>query len=134
MRLSTIATKKEVNAMKWYDNGIVFEGTPEEFRALHSKDVGNAPESPVTVFPDSTPEPESKRAKTPGNRHGHPHVHVNAVLSGGREMKFRSVAAAFRWYTGACPGRKYQKYFQFWEALKAKPICFADASLTIAGR
>jgi hypothetical protein len=48
-------------------------------------------------------------------------------------MKFRSVAAAFRWYTGACPGRKYQKYFQFWEALTAKPICFADAEMKLAG-
>jgi hypothetical protein len=120
--------------MKWYENGIMFEGTPEEFRALHAENAGNATVSPVAVFPDSMPEQEQTPAKTPGNRHGHAHLHVNAVLSGGREMKFRSVAAAFRWYTGACPGRKYQKYFQFWEALKSKPICFADAELSLAGR
>lgn len=117
--------------MKWYENGIMFEGTPEEFRALHTE---NAPESPVTVFPEELPAPKQIDARTPGNRHGHPHLHVDAVLSGGRKMRFKSISAAFRWYKGACPSGKYQKYFQFWEALRSNPVYFADAMLSIAGR
>lgn len=115
--------------MKWYENGIMFEGTPAEFHALHPEIARKNPKSPVTVFPEST----QTAAKLPGDKHGRTRLRVDAILSGGRELHFQSVAAAFRWYENACPGRKHLKYIQFWNALKSEPICFADAEMKLAG-
>lgn len=119
--------------MKWYESGIMFEGTPDEFRALHPEITGSAPVSPITVFPDTEDAPEATVAKKAGNRHGRPHLHVIAELAGGGERHFKSAAAAFRWYAGAAPVRKHRSYIQFYEALRAGEIRFADASMRIAG-
>lgn len=118
--------------MKWYENGIMFEGTPAEFRALHPEIAGSAPVSAITVFPESTPAPVQTTSETKGKRGGRPHLHVVAELSGGGERHFKSAAAAFRWYASATPVRKHRSYIQFYEALKQGPIRFADAALRIA--
>ncbi len=118
--------------MKWYENGIMFEGTPAEFRALHPEIAGSAPASPVSVFPDTEDAPVQTAPETKGNRHGHPHLHIVAELSGGGERHFKSAAAAYRWYAAASPVRKHRSYIQFYEALKAGVVRFADAALRIA--
>ena len=58
--------------MKWYENGIMFEGTPAEFRALHPEIAGSAPVSAINVFPEVDTAPEQIPAKTPGKRGGRP--------------------------------------------------------------
>ena len=118
--------------MKWYENGIMFEGTPAEFRTLHPESAGSAPVSAITVFPESTPAPVQTAPETKGKRCGHPRLHVVAELSGGGERHFKSAAAAFRGYAAASPVRKHRSYIQFYEALKAGAVRFADAALRIA--
>lgn len=118
--------------MKWYENGIMFEGTPAEFRTLHPEIAGTAPVSPVNVFPESMTAPEQTPAKSPGKRGGHPHLHVVAELAGGGQRHFKSAAAAYRWYASASPVRKHRSYIQFYDALKSAEIRFADATLKLA--
>ena len=120
--------------MKWYENGIMFEGTPAEFRTLHPEIAGSATVSAITVFPEATPAPVQTAPEMKGKRGSRPHLHVIAELSGGSERHFKSAAAAFRWYASANPVRKHRGYIPFYEALKQGPIRFADATLTIAGR
>ena len=118
--------------MKWYEHGILFEGTPAEFHVMHPELPGSAPVSPVTVFP----EPVSSNGKTPAKnarmRERGRNLHVVAELSGGGERHFKSAAAAYRWYASACPVRNHRSYIQFYDALKKAPIRFADAVLRIA--
>lgn len=118
--------------MKWYENGIMFEGTPAEFRALHPEIAGSATVSPVKVFPDTEDAPDQTPPETKGKRSGRPNLHVKAELSGGGERHFKSAAAAYRWYASASPVRKHRSYIQFYEALKQGPVIFADATLMIA--
>ena len=118
--------------MKWYENGIMFEGTPAEFHALHPEVAGSAPVSAITVFPEATPAPVQTAPEMKGKRHGHPHLHVVAELSGGGERHFKSAAAAFKWYAASAPVRRHRSYIQFYKALKQGPIRFADAALRIA--
>lgn len=119
--------------MKWYENGVMFEGTPEEFRALHPEMHGSAPVSAISIFPDNLTGEAEKPRQIAGKRHGHPHLHIKAELAGGGERHFKSAAAAFRWYASACPVRKLRSYIQFYDALKAGEVRFADATLKIAG-
>lgn len=118
--------------MKWYENGIMFEGTPAEFRALHPEIAGSAPVSPVSVFPEPMTAPEQTLPETKGKRGGHPHLHIMAELSGGGERHFKSASSAYKWYSAASPVRKYRNYFAFYKALKEGAIRFADATLKIA--
>ena len=118
--------------MKWYENGIMFEGTPAEFRALHPEIAGSAPVSAITVFPEPTPAPEETPAKKAGNRHGRPHLHVIAELAGGGERHFKSAAAAFRWYASACPVRKITHYPAFIKAIRSpEGVRFADVTMKV---
>jgi hypothetical protein len=119
--------------MKWYENGIMFEGTPEEFRTLHPEIAGSAPVSAISIFPDNLSGSDETPRQSAGKRHGRPHLHVKAELAGGGERHFKSAAAAFRWYASACPVRKLKSYIQFYDALKAGPVRFADAELVIVG-
>lgn len=115
--------------MKWYENGIMFEGTPEEFRTLHPEAAGGAPKNQIAIFPSNL---ESQFPRTTRKKERGPAMACMAEMAemaGGEQRHFKSAAAAYKWYAAASPVRRYRSYFQFYCALKKGEIQFADATI-----
>lgn len=112
--------------MKWYESGIMFEGTPEEFRTLHPEAAGDAPKNQISIFPGNLGSqfPRTTRKKERG-----PAMACMAEMAGGERRHFKSAAAAYKWYAAASPVRRYRRYFQFYCALKKGEIQFADTTI-----
>ena len=121
--------------MKWYENGIMFEGTPEEFRVLHPEIAGTAPVSTISVFPDTEDAPEAtdvQSAPERKQRGGQPRLHIIAELADGALKSFRSGKAAYRWYAEADPVRKITHYLKFIKAVRSpEGVRFADVTMKV---
>ena len=118
--------------MKWYENGIMFEGTPEEFCAVHpeaaSGNAGSCIGRAITIFPDGIDDAKESR-----KRRKFQWVSVKAELAGGGSRYFRSLRAAYNWYAAASPERKLRNYQAFKKEIQESGrVVFADAELTIA--
>lgn len=118
--------------MKWYENGIMFEGTPDEFRALHPEIAGSAPVSAINVLPDTLDTPEATDATERKPRGGQPRLHIVAELADGALKSFRSGKAAYRWYAEADPVRKITHYLAFIRAIRSpEGVRFADVTMKV---
>ena len=121
--------------MKWYENGIMFEGTPEEFRALHPEIAGTAPVGTISVLPDTLDAPEAtdvQNAPERKPRGGQPRLHIVAELADGALKSFRSGKAAYRWYAEADPVRKITHYLAFIKAIRSpEGVRFADVVMKV---
>ena len=120
--------------MKWYENGIMFEGTPEEFCALHPEaaagNAGSGMGRAITIFPVALEGAEAKKTR---KRRKFQRVSIKAELAGGGTRYFRSIRAAYDWYAKASPERKLRNYQAFKKEMQENGrIVFADAELTIA--
>ena len=121
--------------MKWYENGIMFEGTPDEFRVLHPEIAGSAPVSAINMLPDTLGTPEATNAGSNQRRKprgGQPRLHIIAELADGALKSFRSGKAAYRWYAEADPVRKITHYLAFIRAVRSpEGVRFADVTMKV---
>lgn len=122
--------------MRWFEKGIMFEGTPDEFRALHQEIVESKPvEAPIVAADTITPPEAQVASGTPREKKkGSARVWQTCVaeLAGGGTRHFVSMTRAYNWYAEHCPVRHHRTYDHFKKAIRKAPIRFADAEIKLA--